>query len=380
MAQALVGRKVQVTIATTHDNDGNASVEAPFGTPAREDNMTVYYFRRNILPYKISFSLRRWVRQAIGDFDLVHIHALFSFASTAAAFAAAAKNVPYIVRPLGVLNRWGLENRRAVLKRVSLALVERRILSQAAAVHYTTAAERTEANMIGSWIASLPSFVSPLPVDPDRLVQASDVEGRRSDRDRFLPGLPQLQGKRIILFLSRIDRKKGIELLLNAFPAVRKIISDAALVIAGGGERSYEASLRKQADKLGISRDVIWAGFLHGRDKVAALSAAEIFVLPSYSENFGIAAAEALAAGKPCILSDQVGLAVDARRSNSAIVVPCNSEALAEAIIKLLGDPAQQQTLGQAGRKFVKDYLSLQAVGAQLEAAYHRALGQNGGS
>jgi glycosyltransferase involved in cell wall biosynthesis len=102
------------------------------------------------------------------------------------------------------------------------------------------------------------------------------------------------------------------------------------------------------------------------------LAAAEIFVLPSYSENFGIAAAEAFAAGKACVLSNQVGLAQDARRANAAIVTPCDAGELSGAIKKLLADRAQQFALGQAARQFARDYLSLGAVGRQLEEEYRK--------
>jgi glycosyltransferase involved in cell wall biosynthesis len=177
-----------------------------------------------------------------------------------------------------------------------------------------------------------------------------------------------------VLFLSRIDPKKGIELLLEAFSSVQKETENLLLVIAGSGDRHYEASLRQEADKLGIAQDVIWAGFVTGEDKAAALAAAEIFVLPSYSENFGIAAAEAFAAGKACVLSDQVGLAQDAGRANAAVVVPCDANALADAIRSVLANPEQQQRLGQAALLFATDRLSMAAVGEQLDEAYRAAI------
>jgi glycosyltransferase involved in cell wall biosynthesis len=102
------------------------------------------------------------------------------------------------------------------------------------------------------------------------------------------------------------------------------------------------------------------------------LAAAEIFVVPSHSENFGIAAAEAFATAKACLLSDQVGLAEDARRADAAIVTACDAGKLSEAIKKLLTDRAQQFALGQAARQFARDCLSLEAVGRQLEEEYRK--------
>src|SRR5438093_6350394 len=214
IARALALVNVDVTIATTDDDGDDARLKVPIGQPIKEEAATVYYFRRSFLPYKISFGLARWLKSNVGQFDIVHIHALFSFSSTSAACAARRQGVPYVVRPLGVLNRWGLENRRAFLKRISLPLVELRILRHAAAVHYTSEAEKSEAGSISSKIAGLKSAVIPLPMK-------SETGNAEDFRKRF----PQVAGRRMILFLSRVDEKKGIELLLDAFADVRRRLS-----------------------------------------------------------------------------------------------------------------------------------------------------------
>ena len=350
--------------------------------------MEYVFARRNTHFYKVSLELVRWLNAHIGEFDVVHIHALFSFSSTVAAHIAHRGGVPYIVRPLGVLNEWGLKNRRAFLKQMSLALIEKRILTRAAAIHYTSEAERTEAGKIGEWAARVPSFVTALPVAaPPRVIgdQLSIIreEVSKSEIGSQLSDLPysisqllaQLRGKRIVLFLSRIDPKKGIELLLSAFANVRHEVENLVLVIAGSGESKYEASLRNKAEEMDIAQDVIWPGFVAGDEKQALLAAAEIFVLPSYSENFGIAAAEALAAGIPCILSDQVGLADQARQANAALVCRADERGLAQKMKQLLTSSELRETLRAAARKFTSQSLSPEAIGAQLEAEYRRAIG-----
>jgi glycosyltransferase involved in cell wall biosynthesis len=362
------------------------------------DGVEYVFTQRSTEFYKMSWELAKWLRANVRNFDLVHIHALFSFASTAASFIAAKNKVPYIVRPLGVLNRWGLENRRAVLKRGSLFLIERRILSHAAAIHYTSDAEKAEACKLGNWVKALPSFITALPVPvpklPPRRVIGAQIsvdsgaeesgelatassscgeQGAKS-REGFWEKFPEAKGKRVVLFLSRIDPKKGIELLLSAFALVRNEIQNLLLVIAGSGDRHYEESLCKTAEQLGISADVIWTGFLSGEEKTAALAVAEIFVLPSYSENFGIAAAEAFAAGKACVLSDQVGLADDARHVNAAIVVPCDANALAEAVKSVLSNIEHERQLGSAALEFAKTRLSMASIGEQLEEEYRAAI------
>lgn len=375
LARAVASAGVKVTILTTSSPQESQRKRRTSNTErrtpnehalARNDGVEYIYTRRSTNFYKISWELVGWLNTNIRNFDLLHIHALFSFSSTAAALIAAKNKVPYIIRPLGVLNRWGLENRRSILKRASIVLLEKRILSRAAAIHYTSEAERSEASQIGNWVAELPSFVSPLPVSD----QGSGVRGQKSEK--FFAKFPQTRGKQIVLFLSRIDRKKGIELLFSAFAILRKEIKDVVLVIAGSGDRHYETFLRGQAEQLGISADVVWTSFVSGEEKAAVLAAADLFVLPSYSENFGIAAAEALAAGKPCVLTDQVGIALEASRENAAIVIRCDQRELADAIKNILADPERRGALGRAALQFAKRSLSIDSIGEQLENNYRR--------
>src|SRR5437763_13096802 len=133
LAKALAGVTVDVTIARTDDDGRDARLKVPISEPVKEDTATVYYFRRDILPYKISFGLARWLKSNVARFDLVHIHALFSFSSTVAGHYARHHAVPYIVRLLGVLNIYGLERRRPLLKKLTMPLIENRILRYSAA-------------------------------------------------------------------------------------------------------------------------------------------------------------------------------------------------------------------------------------------------------
>ena len=122
--------------------------------PDRDNGIECVCFRRDFQPYKVSFALGRWLDRHVREFDLVHIHALFSFSSRAAALAAQKHGVPYVIRPLGVLNRWGLANRRRFLKQIWLRFIETPILEKAAAIHYTTQAERDEAGSISRKLRS----------------------------------------------------------------------------------------------------------------------------------------------------------------------------------------------------------------------------------
>jgi glycosyltransferase involved in cell wall biosynthesis len=401
MADALAGQGVDVTIATT----GAAQSAAVIGdqlsvigresrrenTPIERDAYRVMCLRRTFEPYKVSFSLARWLRANIAQFDLVHIHALFSFSSTTAARIARRNNVPYIVRPLGVLNQWGIRNRRRLPKLVSLRLIELPILLNSAAIHFTSESEREEAALLDARLAEHKSAVIPLPVE---LGDLSEVRGQRSEARRMRAGDPKvfrarypwLNDRRIVLFLSRIDRKKGLELLLDAFAVVRGKDRDVALVIAGEGGESYVRELRDRAarilefesatkngrptkDKEGEGV-VIWTGHLSGEMKAAALAAADVFVLPSASENFGIAAAESLAAGVPTIVSEEVALSRDIGRYDAGVVVQRDAQQLAAAIGGLLSNRERAAGLAANGRRLAQERYSPEAVGRALHELY----------
>ena len=363
MARSLAIADVDVTIATTDDDGDNARLNVPIGEPIKEDEATLYYFRRNILPYKISLGLARWLNANVVRFDIVHIHALFSFSSRAAGSAARRHSVPYIVRPLGVLNKWGIENRRAFLKQISLRLVEIPMLRSAAAIHYTSEAEEREASRISDEIAAQESVVIPLP-----------VEIATGNADDFRQRFPQTIRRRIILFLSRIDEKKGIELLLDAFANVRRQVSDAVLVVAGNGAPSYVHKLCQHAKELGIADAVIWTGHLDGALRSGAFAAADVFVLPSYSENFGVAAAEALSAGRPTIVTESVAVSEDIRGCDAGIVVKNDSAELATAICRILSQPNLASRLAVNARRLAAERYNINVVGRQLGDLYAAVL------
>ena len=363
IARALSTVDVDVTIATTDDDGDDARLKVPIGGPVKEDGAIAYYFRRDILPYKISFGLARWLRSNIRKFDIVHVHALFSFSSTVAAHVAHWQGVPYIVRPLGVLNRWGLENRRAFLKRISLPLVELPLLRHAAAVHYTSQAEKSEAGSTSNEIAGLKSAVIPLPIE-------SETGNAQDFRQQF----PQVARRRVVLFLSRVDEKKGIELLLEAFASVRRQISDAVLVIAGDGARSYVDQLRQRARELNIADQVIWTGHLQREVKAGAFAAADVFVLPSHSENFGIAAAEAIASAVPTIVTESVAISEDVRSYEAGIAVKNDPTELATAICRILSEPDLASRFTTNAQRLADERYEISAVGRQLRELYDAVL------
>ena len=219
MERALAAQGVAVETATTDDDGPGRRNGRPAGRPLAENGAVRRYFPKRLEFYKISPGFARWVWRHAGDYDIVHIHALFSFTSVAAAWAARRAGVPYVVRPLGTLGRYGMGRRRPWLKRLSLAWLEGPILRHAAAVHFTSEAERQEAEALG---VPMRGALVPLGIEPG---PAADVAAMQA---RF----PALREGRCVLFLSRLDPKKNLEGLLRAFSPPLRLGATHGPVIA----------------------------------------------------------------------------------------------------------------------------------------------------
>jgi glycosyltransferase involved in cell wall biosynthesis len=293
----------------------------------------------------------------IRDYDVVHIHALFSFTSVMAAWAARRAGVPYVVRPLGTLNRYGVTQRRPLLKRLSLKLIEGPILRHAAAVHFTAEAERQEAETLG---VPMRGVVIPLGLHSPL----------QQDVSVLLARFPQLAGQRIVLFLSRLDPIKNVEGLLRAFSLIAGSQPDARLVIAGDGETGCVAGLKQLADELDLADRVVWAGFVDGDLKASAFAAAQVFVLPSFSENFGIAAAEALMAGLPCVLGKGVAIAGEIAEAGACVAVEPDPDSIAQGLMKLLCDDALRASMAGRAAALARERYSVDVMGARLVRLY----------
>jgi len=364
MVQALAEAGVTVDVATTDDN-GPGRLTVINSKPVVEGEITYRYFRRQSRFYTFSWPLASWLGSHVHDYDLLHIHALFSYPPTAAAYHAQRADVPYVARPLGVLNRWGMRNRRPWLKKSSFRLIERRILDGARAIHYTSEQERLEAADLG--IEKRSVIIPNAATGPGALSSVT--------RGKFRARYPQLGGRPIILFVSRLDTIKGLDILLAAFARARAQLRGPVLVLAGNGEPSFVAELKRTAASYGISSDIIWAGFLEGSDKWIAMADADIFVLPSYSESFGIAVAEAMTAGLPVIVSDQVGIHREIARSRAGLVVSCDTDALAHALIALMNDAKLRSEMAANGTRLAQTQFSADAISEGLVKLYKEICG-----
>jgi glycosyltransferase involved in cell wall biosynthesis len=188
---------------------------------------------------------------------------------------------------------------------------------------------------------------------------------------RFRARHPQLGNKAVVLFLSRIHPKKGLDLLIPAF--AEGAAKDAMLVLAGPDADGYVAAMQDLVKQHGLTDRVIWTGMLRGRERIEALRDADLFVLPSYQENFGIAIIEALAAGSPVLISDRVNIWSEIKNARLGGVVPPEVDALTGEMQLWLNDRSRRAAAAERARSFVWENYDWRRI-AERWARHYRNL------
>jgi glycosyltransferase involved in cell wall biosynthesis len=364
LSAALASQGAEVTVLTTNSNGdaGQPPLDVPLNQPVEQDGYQIRYFRCSpFRRYKFSLDLLRWLWQHTSEFDVAHIHALFSPISTAAATIARHKKLPYILRPLGTLDPLDLRKKRRA-KQVYAALLERHNLAGAAGIHFTSDREAQISECFGVQTRDL---VIPLGVTP--MVMPPKGQARR----QF--GIPD--DRPLVLFMSRIDPKKGLNLLI---PSLETLLEEFNFhfVLAGTNSQDpdYERQIVEQIKASPLSSHSAIAGFVTGELKVALLQDADLFVLPSYYENFGIVVAEAMVAGTPVVISDQVYICDEVRDAKAGWVCSCEVEALTRVLREALQDVAEQQRRGENARNYALNHYSWDAIARFTLNAYERIL------
>ncbi len=368
LSTALAAQNIDVTIITTDSNGdaGQPPLDVPLDRPVAQNGYQIRYFRCSpFRRYKFSLQLLKWLNQHAAEFDLAHIHALFSPVTTIAATVARASNLPYILRPLGTLDPADLRKKKQ-LKKVYVSLLEKPNIAHAAALHFTTTQEAKVSERFG---LSTKDLVIPLGVNPPDKIQ-----------DENLVNYLQSQGIEVkhpmILFMSRIEPKKGLDLLL---PALEKLLAEGInfqFILAGTNPQdpNYEAKIHSQIKASPLAKFTKITGFVTGEIKTSLLQIADLFVLPSYYENFGIAVAEAMVAGTPVVISDQVHICQDVVSAEAGWVGRCKIEDLATLIKSALQNEAERKRRGLNAKELAKNSYSWQAIATQTIQAYEKII------
>ncbi|GAC1477764.1 MAG: hypothetical protein NVS2B14_19180 [Chamaesiphon sp.] len=259
---------------------------------------------------------------------------------------------------MGQLTPWALAQSQ-LKKQIYTFLIERHNLNQAAAIHCTAAPEAEDVRKFG---VQTPTITLPLGVNqpiilPEAKQKLHSIYGISSETP-------------VVLFLSRLHYKKRPDLLLHTLSELAAQGYDFYLILAGSGEPEYVTYLTNLVSSLGLASRTCMPNFVTGQDKDILLQGSDVFVLPSFSENFGVAVAEAMAVGLPVVVTPGVQIAPEIAAAQAGLVVEGEVDALKSAIAQLLTSPSLRHQLGENGQQLVKQRYSWSAIASHLLTAY----------
>jgi len=312
-----------------------------------------WFFRLGLAP-----KLKEVMRQQLPGHDVVHTHSLWMLPTHYATQIASSHNIPIVASIQGFLDPWAL-NHHVWKKRMISRLFQKRDMQNASVIHALTEQEIT---YIRSYcnphsVAVIPNGV------PDQVLQNT------GSRDRFFEAYPDLRQYRLMVFISRLHYKKGLDILIDAWREVTSGVPQWKLVIAGPDD-GYERALRQAIETNGCKDSVIMLPAQYDQAKYDLLAAAECFVLPSRSEGLPMALLEAMAVGKPVVYTTGCYLP-EAAEHGAGYEVDCSTASLAQALRQIMhSEPRRLIEMGQRGQALVREKYLWSRIAGQFEEVY----------
>lgn len=308
------------------------------------------------------FSLELWdfLKNHIHEYDVVHCHGIWHFGSVAPFLFK--NNTPKAITIHGLLDKWAL-NHGYWKKRLFGILFQKRFLRKADFIQINN---RDELNDLRQFLGFQHPNVAIIP-NGMQLAELADLPPKGTFRAQF--NLPEY--KKLVLFMGRLNIKKGLDLLLPAFKKYTETYDDTLLILAGPDD-GYQAETERFIQENQLKDKMLMVGMLTGETKKAALADATIFALPSYSEGFSIAALEAMTAGVPALVSDRIGFDGTVAQHQTAHEVPLTVEGVHEGLVKLLQQPEYADVLRRNARQMVETLYDIEIVATNLAKEFEK--------
>ena len=358
LAESIGKLGVNVDVVSTNAN-GEKTVDVDLNQWITRNHYRVRYFSYlNFIDYKLTLSMSQWLFSNVSSYDLVHTNAIFSYPVLAAYWMCQLHKIPYIVTPRGMLEPWALAY-KIWKKNLYFNCLEKPALQKASAIQMLAS---TEAERIKNLHLKPPLVIVPNGIHREDFASLPNPE-------IFYQQFPETKNKRLIIFLGRIDPKKGLDLLAPAFAQTYQKFPDTHLIIAGPDNTGFLPTAQSYFIKAGCSHAVTFTGILTGNIKYAALAAAKIYVAPSYSEGFSMSVLEGMAAGLPCVITTGCNFP-EAGEAEVASIVNIDVGSIAKAIIQLLEDDQQAKNMGDRARQFIWDNYTWDKIALKMVSVY----------
>jgi glycosyltransferase involved in cell wall biosynthesis len=319
---------------------------------------------RFIIP---SFSLRfiSRIKELHRSYDLLHLAGIFDFYS----IPVVSMDLKFIYSSRGTFMKEAYKMRKfkKLKKDFYMSIVGKKILKKAKRIHLLTQEEKEH------FLEFYPEFEYKIRVIPNGLdLSLFKANFNKSD---LIKKYPHLKDKKIILFLSRINWKKGLDILIPAFAKLHNEDKKYHLLIVGKDDGdSFEKRVRQWVNEYGLTDAVTFTGLLTGKDKLIAFYGSDVFVLPSYSENFGVAVVEAMACGVPIVVSDKVGISKEIMQYNAGTIVKTNVEDVYNGIRNVFQNLDKAKDMALNAKIMVHNLYDINKVADEMIKMYEEAI------
>jgi glycosyltransferase involved in cell wall biosynthesis len=359
LCEAMARAGARVTVYTTNANGPGQVLNVPTDCPVDVNGVQVRYFPVKWPLARVALFYAPALGKACYDhsdqFDVVYLPGSWTYSTFVGARAALRVQIPYVISPRGSFMDWSM-SQKTLKKRLYLALIERHLINGAAAIHVTCALEQQQQE---KWRFEPPAVVIPNGVDVARFGGPS-CQGKW----RQMLGVPP--GGTLSLFVGRLHKMKRIDLTIDAFATFARQMPDAHLLIVGPDQDGSGRVARQQAKDLGLTDRVHFAGLLAGSEVRQAYAEADVLVLFSHRENFGMVTAEAMAAGLPALVTREVGLATEVEQADAGLVVAAEPNEAGRVWQRLLSNPALRAAMGERGRALVRERFASDVVATRM--------------
>jgi len=357
----------EVVVYTTNADYPHGTLDVPVNKPVSQGKYYIYYFSIQFEPYLFSLNLLANLFRHIKEYDIVHIHGLYRFPQTVAGYLARLYEIPYIIGPHGSLAPFLYNQKRHFLtKRIHEMLVEFPNINKASGIHCTNKQEKESMRHLN---LKTRGIVIPNGID---ISVFNALPSKGTFREKY-----NLGKKKLILHFGRIHFVKGLDILIKAFATLVKKSDNLHLILAGPDNDGYGERLRSLILQEGVENNVTLTGMLKGMEKLAALNDADIFVLPSYSESFGVAIIEAMACNLPVVISNRVNIWREIQDAGAGLVTSCDADEVAKALKSLLDDVSIRFRMGVRGRAAAREQYAWPRIVEQLTQVYSELIETN---
>ena len=309
---------------------------------------------------EFSVEMYQFLKKNIQQYDIIHMHGIWHFGSLAPFLIP--NNAALVITIHGLLDKWAVAHNKWK-KDIVTALYQKRILGKADLIQINNTDEEEDV------IRYLGYRPKNMVIVPNGMKVSEYINLPEKGTFRKKHGLKS--DDQMILFMGRLNIKKGLDLLLPAFQNVCEQLPNAVLILAGPDD-GYQAETEAFISKNNLGNRIKLVGMLTDTIKKEALSDADLFVLPSYSEGFSIAVLEAMTSKVPTLVSDRVGFGDYIKKYQASYLTPLTSEGVASGFLKILQDKTYAEDIKNQAFRMVTENFDITVVANQLLEEYKK--------